>query len=243
MFQFFKQLYYSLKENYYNKRWGILILKISAILILTICTGIVIFIIASAIINNIEHIIITIGSIGCIAVIFLNFFKKKEPAPALPDNSIMEYDPITLESTYKMLRKNLCSVIGDVSEIAKLKKPSALSQMDAPTHFDIVSKCAIYHFLALKQTEEIDTFSMIGILQNAIEQRLNNNEMEGITQTAFFYNGQAYPSIMVDNVQDVGNYIQVDIAIVSEYYCKYRERRIYNSMNQSNPGRPQDKYF
>lgn len=226
-----------------DKKWGILILKILAILILTVCTGMVIFIIASAIINNLEKIIITIGSVGCITAIFLNFFKKKEPAPALPDNSIIEYDPISLESTYKILRQNLCSVIGDTAEITKLRKPVTLSQMDAPTHFDIVSKCAIYHFLVLKLAEEIDPFTITGILQNAIEQRLNNNEAEGITQTSFFYNGQVYPSIMVDRVQDLGNYIQVDVAIASEYYCKYRERRIYNNMAQSNSGRPQDKYF
>lgn len=243
MMNLIKNIYYPLEDNYYDKKWGILILKILAILILTICTGIVIFIIASAIINNLEKIIITIGSICCITAIFLNFFKKKEPAPALPDTSIIEYDPITLESTYKMLRKNLCSVIGDVAETAKLRKPATLSQMDAPTHFDIVSKCAIYHYLVLKQAEEIDTFTITGILQNAIEQRLNNNEIEGITQSAFFYNGQTYPSIMVDNVRDVGSYIQVDLAIASEYYCKYRERRIYNNMAQSNSGRPQDKYF
>ena len=140
---FFKQLYYSLEDNYYDKRWGILILKILAILVLTVCTGMVIFIVASTIINNLEKIIITIGSVGCITAIFLNFFKKKEPAPALPDNSIIEYDPISLETTYKMLRQNLCSVVGDTAEITKLRKPVTLSQMDAPTHFDIVSKCAI----------------------------------------------------------------------------------------------------
>ena len=93
---FFKQLYYSLEDNYYDKRWGILILKILAILVLTVCTGMVIFIVASTIINNLEKIIITIGSVGCITAIFLNFFKKKEPAPALPDNSIIEYEPISL---------------------------------------------------------------------------------------------------------------------------------------------------
>ena len=73
--------------------------------------------------------------------------------------------------------------------------------------------------------------------------RLNNNEVEGITQTAYFYNGQVYPSIMVDNVQDLGNYIQIDIAIASEYYCKYRERRIYNNMNQTGIIKPKDKEF
>ena len=241
--EFFKKIYDSLIDNYYDKKWGILILKILSILIFTVCTGMVIFILASAIINNIEKIIITIGSLGCITAIFLNFFKKKEPALALPDNSIIEYDPITLESTYKMLRINLCSVVGDIAEIAKLKKPAALTQMDAPKHVDITAQCPIYHFLILKQNQEVDTFTTQGIIQSAIEQRLNNNEMEGITQAAFFYNGQAYPSIMVDNVQDAGSYIQVDLAITSEYYCKYRERRIYNNMAQSTPGRPQDKYF
>ena len=48
---------------------------------------------------------------------------------------------------------------------------------------------------------------------------------------------------MVDNVQDLGNYIQIDIAIASEYYCKYRERRIYNNMNQTGIIKPKDKEF
>ncbi len=242
--EFFKQTYYSLEDNYYDKRWGILTLKILAILIIISCTGIVIFFIASAIINNIENIIITIDSIGCITAIFLNFFKKKEPdIPALPESSIMEYDPITLESTYKLLRSNLCSIIGDVADIARLRKPATVTQMDAPRHFDIIAKCPVYHFLVLKQSQEIDTFTTLGIIQNSIEQRLNNNEMEGITQTVFFYNGQTYPSIMVDNVQDTGSYIQVDLAVTSEFYCKYRERRIYNNMTSSSSSRPQDKYF
>ena len=35
---------------------------------------------------------------------------------------------------------------------------------------------------------------------------------------------------MVDKVSDIGNFVQVDIAIVSEMYCKYRKQRIYNAM-------------
>jgi len=142
-----------------------------------------------------------------------------------------------------MLRKNLCSILGDIGDITRLRKPATLSQMDSPTHFDIKSKAVIYHFLALKQSDEIDTFSIVGIIQNAIEQRLNNNEIEGITQMAFFYNGQVYPSIMIDNVQDLGNYVQIDMAIASDFYCKYRERRIYNNMNQSGSIKLHDKDF
>ena len=48
---------------------------------------------------------------------------------------------------------------------------------------------------------------------------------------------------MVDKVLDCGNMLQIDIAIASEYYCKYREQRIYNSLNTSNTGIVHDKEF
>ena len=64
-----------------------------------------------------------------------------------------------------------------------------------------------------------------------------------IIMAVFFYNGQAYPAIMVDKVLDCGNMLQIDIAIASEYYCKYREQRIYNSMNSTSIGNMQDYDF
>lgn len=57
-----------------------------------------------------------------------------------------------------------------------------------------------------------------------------------------FYNGQSYPALMIDNVRDLGSYVQIDVAIASEYYYKYRESRIYNHMSSSNPGRPSILY-
>lgn len=242
MIEIFTKLVYSLINDYQEKHWFKLTLKFLGILIVTICMGLLLGQLAVLILEHIEEIVVTIGAIACFFMILFNFSPKKQPE-AVPDTSIMEYDPITLEATYKIIRKNLCSVLGDIGEIVKLRKPATLSQLDAPTHFDIISKAVVYHLLALKQSDEIDTFSIIGILQNAIEQRLNNNEVEGITQTIFFYNGQAYPSIMIDNVQDLGNYVQIDVAIASEFYCKYRERRIYNNMNQSTAIRPKDKDF
>ncbi len=241
MIELFKNFCYSLIKNYQDKQWLKLILKILAMLIVTVCVGLLLGELAFLILDNIEEIVVTIGAIACFFMILFSFIKSPPPPP--PPPIPQEFDPITLESTYNMLRKNLCSVIGDIADIIKLRKPANLRQMDGPTHYDIVANAVIYHFLILKQSDGIDAFSVIGILQNAIEQRLNNNEVEGITQTAFFYNGQVYPSIMVDNVQDLGNYVQIDIAIASEYYCKYRERRIYNNMNQTGIIKPKDKDF
>lgn len=232
----------SLENDYHQKHWVRMSVKILALLIVTICMGILLGKLTFLILENIQNIVVSIGAIACFFMILSSFLPKKQPA-VVKDTSIIEYDPITLEATYKIIRKNLCSVLGDIGEITKLRKPATLSQLDPPTHFDITSKAVIYHYLALKQSDEIDPFSIIGILQNAFEQRLNNNEVEGITQTIFFYNGQAYPSIMIDNVQDLGNYVQIDVAIASEFYCKYRERRIYNNINRSGSTKPHDKDF
>lgn len=231
----------SLENDYQKKHWVKLILKCLGMIIIGVCMALLLGKLAFLILDNIEGIVVTIGAIACFFMILFSFLPQKPPVT--PPDPPMDYDPITLESTYNMIRKNLCSVIGDIADVTRLRKPASLSQMDCPTHYDVVAKAVIYHFLVLKQSGEIDTFSIIGILQNAIEQRLNNNEVEGITQTAYFYNGQVYPSIMVDNVQDLGNYIQIDIAIASEYYCKYRERRIYNNMNQTGIIKPKDKDF
>lgn len=242
MIKLFSNVASSLESDYLEKHWVKLILKILGLIIITVCMGLLLGKLAFLILDNIEGIVVTIGAIACFFMILFSFLPQR-PVKVDPPIGTIEHDPITLESTYKMIRKNLCSVIGDIADIARLRQPASLSQMDCPTHYDVVANAVIYHFLVLKQSNEIDTFSIIGILQNAIEQRLNNNEVEGITQTAFFYNGQVYPSIMVDNVQDLGTYVQIDVAIASEYYCKYRERRIYNNMNQTGIIKPMDKEF
>lgn len=131
----------------------------------------------------------------------------------------------------------------EVADIVKLRKPASLSQMDAPTHYDVIARVPVYHFLATKLTDDVDLFDLTGILQNTIEQKLNNHELDGIQQTSFFYNGQAYPSLMVDNIRDLGSYVQIDVAIASEHYCRYRENWIYNSISQSGSGRPRDRDF
>lgn len=234
-------LYRSLVSNYKNRQWLQLILKLIGLAVSTACMFLMIGTVVLAVFSHIDEIVVTIGAIACFFWGIAHIFTRTDTPPSI--ETILEYDPITLESTYKLLRKNLCSIIGDIAEITKLRKPTTLSQLDTPTHFDVKAKAVIYHFIIPKQSEEVDTFSTLGILQNAIEQRLNNHEVEGITQTVFFYNGQAYPSIMVDNVLNLGNFIQIDIAIASEYYCKYREQRIYNNMNQTGIIKPMDKDF
>lgn len=233
----------SLKTDCENGRWVILGLKTIALTVVLICVGTVIYIFTYKVLQHLEEIIIAIGATACFFTILFSFLPKKRPALTPVDTGIMEYDPITLENTYRMLRKNLCTVLGEVGDIVKLRKPASLSQLDAPTHYDVIARVPVYHYLASKLSDDVDMFNLVGILQNTIEQKLNNHELDGIQQISYFYNGQAYPSLMVENVRDLGSYVQIDLAIASEHYCRYRENRIYNSISQSGPMRPQDRDF
>lgn len=85
-----------------------------------------------------------------------------------------------------------------------------------------------------KLAEKADIDVIIGVLQTTITQRLESNSFEGITQSRFLYNSASYPSILVDNVIDTGSFVQVDIAIASEAYCRHRKQRIYNAINSGN---------
>lgn len=233
----------SLCSNYENKEWGKFILKFLAYIIILTCAGLFLILVFFKVFEHIDLIVTVIGAVSVFIIILSSLIPKNRKEIKHLDEPILEYDPITLETTYKLIRKNLCSIIGDISDVAKLRKPVTLSQMDCPTHFDVISKAIIYHYLVLKTSDDFDAFTLSGIIQNALEQRLNNNEIEGITQTSFFYNGQVFPSLMVDSVKDRGNYIQIDLAIASEYYCRYRERRIYNNMGSSNNFSLRDRDF
>ncbi len=195
----------------------------------------------------IDYIIIVIGGIACVIVFFRSLVTKKpdssKEVPKPVQQSTVYYDPITLENTYKILRSNICNVIGEIHDIIKVRKPMSLGQMDAPTHYDIVANTPIYHLLVAKNGEGMDEYTLLGILQSAIEQKLNNNEFDGISQRVFFYNGQAYPAIMVDSVRTCNGMIQINVVIANAYYCKYREQRIYDSMNVTGYDEIQDKEF
>ena len=196
---------------------------------------------------NLDAIIITIGIICFIVGGILSILPKRKSEPeskdsTYPDNFLM-YDPITLENTYKLIGNNLCMVLGEICDIIKVKKPYNQSQIDAPTHYTTVANVPIYHYLVSKQGGEVDTYMVMGILQNSFEQKLNNYELPGLSQSVFFYNGQAYPALMIDAVQDFGNFIQINMAVASEYYCQYREHRLYQNTISSNNSKPHDKDF
>lgn len=227
------QLYNLAIQLFNDKKYIKLSLLLLGIILSAVCTGFVLYMIISLIVTHLIEIVTTIGGIIIFFSVLINFFSKKN-TEVEPVTSVMDYDPIVLESTYSLIRKNLAVIISDISEIIKLKKPATVMQMDAPSHYDIVGNVPIYHYMFFKLTEKADIDVIMGVLQTTITQTLESNSFEGITQSRFLYNSASYPSILVDNVIDTGSFIQVDIAIASEAYCRHRKQRIYNAINSGN---------
>lgn len=222
-----------------HKKWVRGIFKCLLVAVVLLCMILCLLGLVVLIYQNVEYIIIVVGGVGCMIAFVRSALperplKQKEEVQSQPEENVtMQYDTIMLESTYKRVREGFFNIILEIADIIGVRKPASHSQMDAPTHYDIIANVPIYHLLIAKTDAEKDAYTIMGILQNVLEQKLNNNEFYGISQNVHFHNGQAYPSIMVDNVRDLGNMLQIDIAIVSGNYCRYREQRMYNRMNSN----------
>lgn len=242
------KIIYSIDSDINQKKWVRGIAKCLLLVIVGVCTVLCVLWFIALLYNHIDYVIIVVGGIGSIILIIRSALperpkQREEVVRIQKSESTIEYDTITLESTYKRIREGMFHIIIEIADLIGVKKPASFSQMDAPTHYDIISNVPVYHLLVAKTGSENDVYTVMGLLQNVLEQKLNNNEFNGITQTVFFYNGQAYPSIMIDNVRNLGNMLQIDVVIVSGHYCRYRERRIHEQLNKNLFDNPRDDDF
>lgn len=143
-----------------------------------------------------------------------------------------ESEKTLLESNYIAVRQCIYSVLMEIADKVNLAKPQTLSEMDSPSRVIFKGNVPMCQFLVLK-TQEISTSAIKEIMQIRIAQRLTSTEFAGITQTTYIYDGQAFPILCIDDVLDVGSYIQVDVAWANEAYCNLvRNRKLANFENQ-----------
>ena len=245
LYKLFEQYVQHCYELYQERKWGKFALHIIFDFIGLVSVSLLLSNIILYIYYNFEMLAKIVGGIFLLIITVAYMLpKKKAELPAIPEDS-PGYDPVFLNETYNLLRRNLVSICAETAEILGLRVPTTPSQIDSPVHFDIISGAAIFHFLCGKQdfASPIDSYEAIGTLQNTLERRLNNNELMGISQAAILHNGVAYPAIMIDNVLDMGRYIQIDIAITNANYLRYRKNSLYNSMNAENYTTPRDRNF
>ena len=158
------------------------------------------------------------------------------------ENNTMVYNPAFLEDTYSMLLTNICPIIMEKADIMQVQKIKASYELESPIHYT-VKGFVLYHILIGKINENVDTQKVLEILQNAISKKLSNPGFIGIGEAYYLYNGRALPRIMVDNVQDLGNFVQVDIVITDDTYCQYYIQRLQNKISKASTSKPRDRDF
>lgn len=128
------------------------------------------------------------------------------------------------ESNYTIIRQCLFSTLAENASVLNLVKPERISELDSPSQTILKGNVYMCQFVVLKKGES-DPQNIKEILQIRLAQKLNALEFAGITQTTYIHNGNAYPILCIDEVNDIGTYIQIDIAWASENYCNLLNAR------------------
>lgn len=230
----------SMKDDLDNCRWKKFFAKYIATLIALISA----IFLCTKIYYNISYIILAILGFFCFVALWRHFFppKPQQQVEMPVENNAMVYNPVFLEDTYSMLLNNISPIIMEKADIMQLQRVMASYELESPVHYTLKG-FVLYHILIGKINENVDTQKVLEILQNAITQRLNHSEFIGIEQSYYLYNGRALPYIMVDNVRDLGNFVQVDIAITDDAYCQYRLQRLQNRISNASASKPRDRDF
>lgn len=130
-----------------------------------------------------------------------------------------------LESTYLLLKQILYLVLNDTSHVTKLPRITSISALESPTHHVKSNGYHSFLFLVAKGDSTVNTSYLQDILSTRIEQGLNTNEFDGITQKVYFHNsGKSYPIICVDKILDLGSYLQVNLCLAGKNYAAFKER-------------------
>lgn len=243
-----EKICYSYINDWEKRRYLSLFLKSVALIIALVCTAYLLAVVLLLIVTYKETIAEVIGMVVCIGILILGFGaskKKKDTKEEDMDQAMyFSFDPVVLESTYYMIRNNIGMILCETADLLKLRKPAVPSQMDLPTHCDIIWKTPIYHLMVRKTDEDIDVDEIKGILQTTIQQKADNHELDGIpANSTVFCNGMKYPILMVDAVRDRGDWVQIDLAITTNDYIKYRDKCIYDQIARYDRAVTKDKDF
>ncbi len=179
--------------------------------------------------SNFETILMVVGGYAFLFYAFYEWRKerreKKEAIIQQQTEQAAEIDRTMAESNYALVRQCLFILLGETANNLHLVKPSTLSELNSPSRIISQSGFTLFQFVVMGDGHPVDTKLVKERLQMRLSQKLTANEFSGITQSNFIYNGRAYPILYIEEVNDTGSFIQVNIAWACEAYCKYLENR------------------
>lgn len=225
-----EKIYKSLKDDFSKKNYFKLMLKgffyavIWLILILLLITmGIEI---QNFIITNWDFLFLAGGGtfIVCYSIKEHYDNKQKEIEKLELQEKLLqeEADNTIIERNYRLLRTTLFEVTSYIHDVIHVKKPTIETELDTPNHTVRKLNFIIYQYILYPlNTSDVDTEIMKRVMQQEYARRLDTQSFSGISQSYYFYEGQAEPIISVYEISHNGAYVTVSLVITDENYCRH----------------------
>lgn len=219
----YEKIISSVLAYYEQKKYGLLLVILLEILCILLAIGLLMYRLVFFVRDNYETIVFMLTILGLI-IYWINTYRSKRStivkAKKQEIQLKMEQEQKAIaESNYGFVQQIIFQLLCELCSSLGIEKPITLSSIESPTHYYQISDVTYYQFLSNK-THEVDIVVIKEIMQKRINQKLNAMEFSGITQSCYFYEGVVYPSVLIDKVADMNTYIQFDVVITNEKYCK-----------------------
>ena len=185
------------------------------------------------------------GSVIVVAVYFINRFfqnrseEQQRKRQLFLDKQVQvekqndEAKKIAAETSYNVVRECLYLVLRDTAESLKLVTPASMSAIDSPYHIVEKGDYILLRYICQKNGLcDVDTAK--NVLNERFRQKLSENEFPTVKEKTFLFEGRYYPIFLVDSVNDIDNYVNIDIAICNEsYFLHLRNKELSLTLTQN----------
>lgn len=129
-------------------------------------------------------------------------------------------NPETAENNYISVRQCIFTVLREAGTTLNLVTPISITDIDSQIRFSDKGSYVLLHYICQKHGN-VDVGVIREVLSNRIYQKLRSDEFNHLSETFYLYEGRSYPIIMIDNIIDVGAYINIDVVVCNKDYCEH----------------------
>lgn len=214
-------------KNIFLMFGGIIGLLLLIFLAIKVLQSIITFIVA-----NSSFFIMLFGAIMAVLWYLMDRSSKREKymcqTPVCNTENSYYIDDMTLDYNYNVLQNMLFQIIPEISVTTNLKPPTMLSELltSERWHINADFNVPLFHFTCAK-TGEVDTANTKDALQRRINQKLEANEINGLTSTSSHVcAGTVLPRIIVDNVYSSGgSFVELMLVFTDDSYFRLLQKR------------------
>ncbi len=220
-----------IKQLLVEKKYGKLALILTAILAVFTLIILAVYFIGKLLIANFETIAFGLAVVS-VAVYCINKYfdcrnedkerkcEYRKEVKAANERHQREIELLAADNSNNLIRKYLYAVLNETAATLNLVAPKSYTALDSQIPPSDNGRFVILHYVCQKNGD-IDTAHISEVLNVCICQKLNAGEFTELSTSAYIYEGRSYPIIIVDNIVDVGAYINIDVVICNEAYCEH----------------------